>query len=42
MFVVSYSYDLMTKCWQTAPTDRPQFSELSMVFDTLVTRETSC
>lgn len=34
-------YELMTKCWQFSARDRPKFSELCMVLDTLVTRETS-
>lgn len=36
------SYEVMTKCWQAAPNDRPKFSELCMVLETMVTRETSC
>ncbi|RMX48066.1 hypothetical protein pdam_00002673 [Pocillopora damicornis] len=33
-------YELMTKCWRFSAIDRPKFSELCMVLDTLVTRET--
>ena len=36
------SYEVMTKCWQSSANERPKFSELCMVLDTLVTRETTC
>ena len=32
------SYDVMRKCWQTVPSERPSFSELYMALDVLVTR----
>ncbi|KAJ7388654.1 hypothetical protein OS493_036508 [Desmophyllum pertusum] len=35
-------YEVMTKCWQSSANERPKFSELCMVLDTLVTRETTC
>jgi len=31
-------YDVMRKCWQTVPSERPSFSELYMALDVLVTR----
>lgn len=31
-------YDVMRKCWQAVPSERPSFSELYMALDVLVTR----
>ena len=42
LFVFINSYEVMTKCWQASPNDRPKFSELCMVLETMVTRENSC
>ncbi|XP_068707041.1 scavenger receptor cysteine-rich domain-containing group B protein-like [Montipora foliosa] len=35
-------YDVMTKCWKPVPSERPLFSELCMVLDTLVSRLPVC
>jgi hypothetical protein len=38
-FSVSFSYTLMTQCWQQNPQDRPDFSVLSTGIRSLVVTE---
>ena len=34
-----YSYDIMSKCWRSAPTERPTFPELQQTFADMLLEE---